>query len=752
MPDVSINGIEFQIKGSTSKGTQAIENLANSLTKLTSALKTGAKATAKFSAMLALTPVKKGLKDLGAYASKLKDVAAGFKRILGYRIIRSIIKEITQGFAEGIKHIYGWSKAFGGATINGLTFAETMDGISTSLAYFKNSIGAAVAPLISALAPALDFIVDKVVALINVINQLFALLAGGGSWNRAIKKTEEYEDAISGAGGAAKEALKYLAPFDELNRLPDDRKGGGGGGSGEDYSGMFEEVTEFTEGLKDFADSIRAAVEAGDWQGLGTLLGTKVNELVDSINFAGAGAKVGGYINAWFTTRYWTLETINFQNIGAKIAEFFNNTLDNIDFDVLGRTITQKFTVIGDLIVGAISELDGNSVGTALGDFISGAINQVTEFISKIDWGEFVSNVVQFVLDAIDSLDIGDIISAINGLALSVVDAAFDILTDENTWALIGAWFYDLPAKIKQIGIDIANSLVAPIVDGINSLIDEYNASWFAEQLGTIDKINFQLIPDVPEEELTKYYDSVKAEIEAKSRENPTQVDSKANLTGYERAELKTPVIDSKANFRWYSKAFTSGTDNPNGQTPLINSRANFKWYTNKLGTPTMKTKANFNKYTTSFSSTPSIKAIAKINRVDTSSAPAVKLQATAQVKAKGGVFQNGNWSEIPQFAGGGSLFVAGEAGPEVVGHFGGRTEVLNQSQMASAIASGVSRYLGGNSDGGASEDTMYRAFKRALSETDFGGDIELDGETLFRSMVRRNRANTRMTGVNALA
>ena len=29
--------------------------------------------------------------------------------------------------------------------------------------------------------------------------------------------------------------------------------------------------------------------------------------------------------------------------------------------------------------------------------------------------------------------------------------------------------------------------------------------------------------------------------------------------------------------------------------------------------------------------------------------------------------------------------------------------------------------------------------------------DIELDGEVLYRSMVNRNRRNTRMTGVNAL-
>ena len=84
--------------------------------------------------------------------------------------------------------------------------------------------------------------------------------------------------------------------------------------------------------------------------------------------------------------------------------------------------------------------------------------------------------------------------------------------------------------------------------------------------------------------------------------------------------------------------------------------------------------------------------------------------------RASGGYFRNGSWHSIPQYASGGvimsngrsswfdsvrkyakgtrnvhgSLFVAGEAGPEVVGHVGGRTEVLNKSQLASTMYSAV--------------------------------------------------------------
>lgn len=63
--------------------------------------------------------------------------------------------------------------------------------------------------------------------------------------------------------------------------------------------------------------------------------------------------------------------------------------------------------------------------------------------------------------------------------------------------------------------------------------------------------------------------------------------------------------------------------------------------------------------------------------------------------QAKGGIFANGRWKPIQMYAGGGypshgTIFGAGEAGPEVVGHINGRTEVLNESQLANVMYASV--------------------------------------------------------------
>ena len=97
---------------------------------------------------------------------------------------------------------------------------------------------------------------------------------------------------------------------------------------------------------------------------------------------------------------------------------------------------------------------------------------------------------------------------------------------------------------------------------------------------------------------------------------------------------------------------------------------------------------------------------------------------------ALGGIFSNGVWKDIKQYANGGvpshgTVFTAGERGPEVVGHIGRRTEVLNQSQLASV---------------------MYEAVSNALSNTNFGG-IEFYAHTDEGVVIDKINRVTRQTG-----
>ena len=69
--------------------------------------------------------------------------------------------------------------------------------------------------------------------------------------------------------------------------------------------------------------------------------------------------------------------------------------------------------------------------------------------------------------------------------------------------------------------------------------------------------------------------------------------------------------------------------------------------------------------------------------------------------RAVGGVFRFGGWSPIQGFASGGSptggqVFLAREAGPELVGTLGGHTAVLNNDQIVASVSDGVRRAQSG--------------------------------------------------------
>lgn len=87
---------------------------------------------------------------------------------------------------------------------------------------------------------------------------------------------------------------------------------------------------------------------------------------------------------------------------------------------------------------------------------------------------------------------------------------------------------------------------------------------------------------------------------------------------------------------------------------------------------------------------------------------PIASLIASIRKKADGGIFAGGRWQPITAYAGGGlpdegQMFVAREAGPEMVGTIGGHTAVMNNDQIVASVSAGVYQAvlsaMGGQSD-----------------------------------------------------
>lgn len=305
MGDNTIDNLSIQISGSANKAISAINSVASSFGKV--------KGAAKDAASNGLKPVKDEMEDVAESskeagkeannfgkeaknagnsakqgASGIERFLTAIKRVMFYRIVRSVLRSIANAFKEGISNLYQWS-----AAVNG-SFAKSMDRIATSTLYLKNSLGAMIAPIIERLAPVLEWIIDRIVDVINWINKLFAALSGSQTYTVAKKvatKWAETEQKVADSASSSldkvkenaqetvKELKKTILAFDEINKMEKQDEpsspggssygggGSGGGGSstpGTDYTNMFEtrKLDGWMSKLAAFIAKLKAGVPA----------------------------------------------------------------------------------------------------------------------------------------------------------------------------------------------------------------------------------------------------------------------------------------------------------------------------------------------------------------------------------------------------------------------------------------------------------------------------------------------------------
>lgn len=297
--------------GKETSQSDILESLIKNAEQLDTVEKPLASITAKFGELKAKAKgAAKSIKDLGKQMSKsfknsvlgetIGKVAGSLERILRYRTVNEFLKQIAKAFSEGVKNLYQYSKAMG------TDFASSMDSAATSLQYFRNSVGAMTAPILNALIPVFDSLIDRIVEGVNWLNQLFAKMTGASSWTKAIRQQKEYAEAAKDSAAAQKQ---LLAGFDELNVISS--TGSSSGKTTPDYSGMFEEVSmeNISSSVTEWSDRLLdtwAKIKEYATEIVAALLGIKLSELFGggfgtsatlAISFAGLAFEFDGIKN-----------------------------------------------------------------------------------------------------------------------------------------------------------------------------------------------------------------------------------------------------------------------------------------------------------------------------------------------------------------------------------------------------------------------------------------------------------------------
>lgn len=200
-------------------------------------------------------PVKKATKENNTFLAQL---VRSVKNVTFYRIVRGVIKSITNAAKESANAMAIWSEQFDtGATGAIASFNDNISSIASNLLFARNAIMAAVEPIISALTPAFNMLASAIANAFNVLSHFLSALTGRSFYNKAIKNNVNYANSLK-SGSKAQKA--FLAGFDELEVVQSSQGGGAGGTLGVDPSAMWER-SEVEDSMKSLTEPFRAALD-----------------------------------------------------------------------------------------------------------------------------------------------------------------------------------------------------------------------------------------------------------------------------------------------------------------------------------------------------------------------------------------------------------------------------------------------------------------------------------------------------------
>ena len=202
----------------------------------------------------------------------------------------------------------------------------------------------------------------------------------------------------------------------------------------------------------------------------------------------------------------------DFFGIGAKIGDALGNISTKIT-EFLKKPAIQNFGKnLAAALNGSVSNPENwENFGEATGTFLATIITNIADFFNNVNWDDVKTAIKAFW----------------DGFKQALYDNTYldeNIQTMKDNFSLIMAWFDDLPAKAKNIGIKIANAVIREVENGINEVVNVYNGTWLADILGELDPVHFELIPEIPEEELNANWNKAAEEIRRRSQENPVSV------------------------------------------------------------------------------------------------------------------------------------------------------------------------------------------------------------------------------------
>lgn len=514
-------------------------------------------------------------------------------------------------------------------------------------------------------------------------------------------------------------------------------------------------------------DYLNELLYGTNWSSIGNTIGELLGNAIMSIDFSGIVNRLQGF------------------RLGIQIAilELLSGSINGVNW---GELLNYLVVEIGELIRG-IGELDWSGFGVSLANLF----NSIFNAIGEVDWGklgEDIANLIPIAFDAIgeavSAMDWGEIVSSmfealgaavagLTELAIGFGKEFLQLIVD--VWNDVVAYFDE---KIKECGGDVALGILTgigdffadiwnwivenifnPFIEGFKDIFDINSPSKVMEELGGfIAEGLLQGIKDAWAD-ITAFFSELWEDIKTFASDCWDGVVEVWNsATGWFDETIITPLTETFTDFwdsltgwatdcwegiksvfsdvgEFFSETFTKAWEGIVGVFSIAGDIFNdikdgvvdafFTVVNGIIGGINKVVKVPFDAIN------GVLKWLRDIEIAGITPFSGIKLITVPQIpkiemKAEGGMVDTGQ------------MFIAREAGPELVGTIGNKTAVVNNEQIIQGIATGVSV---ANSESNALLREQNSLLLRLLEkETGF----YLDGKDISNSVDKYKRERGR--------
>lgn len=684
---MTVENISIDVKTNAASAASQMRSLSSAL----SGVRNAGKSVASGGTHTAVSRIGNAAKSSTSAMGKL---FSSIKRIAMYRLLRTALKEVGKAFNEGLKNAYNFSKGIGG------TLAESMDSLATKSLTMKNQLGAAFGNLLTAITPILLQIINLVRMAAQALSALFAAL-GGGQYLIAKDTATAWDKAT----GAAQKYKNTILGFDEINRLDD--QSGGGGGKLSNWADMFDEgvlppwaqwIKDHLEEIKKLAIAIGAAVAAWKFaQVISDLAGVSLafSKLLGiAIAVAGAFLLVDGFLDAFKNGTTW-------KNVNEML--------------------------IGTSLLAAGLALAFGSVGAAVGLLVGGVALLVAGFKDWIENGTLTNESLYAIEGGLLAVGAGIslltgtwiplLIAGLAGLLIAISQRADEInAAVDNFFQGVITKFNNFINNIEEktgLNLDWLQHSITYALNYLRFYIEGviYKISWIIEDLGLVVKRvmegDFKGAWEAAEKTVhdasidVSEYATKMAQRVTESMESNSKVSIDWGKTFKSEMErVRNETTDTQTAFAKFETMVKSAF--PGASSAAGSFASDFSGYAQSIS-------QNVNVVDNSISNV--LGKLASLNTAFQMANSNIGQYQTTYGKFMGEAvrgnalgYASGGFPDV------GELFIAREAGPELVGTINGNTAVATNNDIVAAVSKGVANAVGSvmSNNNGKTEVHVY--------------------------------------------